>query len=180
MQNAMIAPYAHGAVIAYTIGTQPASHFIVSLHQPSECLIPHISQRVLRFKLWKLYLGNSSRTLVCCCLLQAVSGEEDNMILIHCWEEEEPEDMHLKCVVDILLAMYQDLSEDVDVREQSSEVSEALKVTVAAKIAEHVFGSGGQGSADGVHPALQKSSGLLHVFEDAHGNAAEVELTVSG
>ncbi|KAL0051579.1 hypothetical protein WJX82_010299 [Trebouxia sp. C0006] len=27
---------------------------------------------------------------------KAVPGEETNMILIHCWEEEEPEDMHLE------------------------------------------------------------------------------------
>ncbi|KAL0018993.1 hypothetical protein WJX79_001369 [Trebouxia sp. C0005] len=58
---------------------------------------------------------------------KAVPGEETNMILIHCWEDEEPEDMHLKYVVDILLATYTDLSEDVDVRDQSEEVSEALK-----------------------------------------------------
>ncbi|DBA99939.1 TPA: hypothetical protein ACH3X1_013819 [Trebouxia sp. C0004] len=75
---------------------------------------------------------------------KAVPGEEANMILIHCWEEEEPEDMHLKYVVDILLAAYTDLSEDVDVRNQSEKVSEALKVTVATHVAQHIFGSRSQ------------------------------------
>lgn len=72
---------------------------------------------------------------------KAVPGEETNMILIHCWEEEEPEDMHLKYVVDILLATYTDLSQDVDVRYQSEKVSEVLKVTVATHVAQHIFGS---------------------------------------
>ena len=73
--------------------------------------------------------------------LQAVPGEESNMILIHCWEEEEPEDMHLKCVVDILLATYTDFDEATDVRDHSKEVSDALKVTVAAHMAQRVYGS---------------------------------------
>ncbi|KAA6429781.1 MAG: P-loop containing nucleoside triphosphate hydrolase [Trebouxia sp. A1-2] len=77
---------------------------------------------------------------------KAVPGEETNMISIHCWEDEEPEDMHLKYVVDILLATYTDLSEDVDVRDQSEEVSEALKVTVATHVAQHIFGSSSQTS----------------------------------
>ena len=68
-------------------------------------------------------------------------GEEGNMILIHCWEEEEPEDMHLKYVVDILLATYTEFLEDMDVRDYSKEVSDALKVTVAAQVAQRVFGS---------------------------------------
>jgi len=76
--------------------------------------------------------------------VQAVPGEETNMILIHCWEEEEPEDMHLEYVVDILLATYTDLSEDVDVRDQSEQVSEALKVAVATHVAQHIFGSSSQ------------------------------------
>ena len=73
--------------------------------------------------------------------MQAVPGEETNMILIHCWEEEEPEDMHLKYVVDILLATYTDLSQGVDVRYQSEKVSEVVKVTVATHVAQHIFGS---------------------------------------
>lgn len=63
------------------------------------------------------------------------------MIVIHCWEEEEPEDMHLKCVVDIMLTVYKDLSRNVDVRAQSHQLSEALKAAVAANVAQHAFGS---------------------------------------
>lgn len=72
---------------------------------------------------------------------KAVPGEEANMIVIHCWEEEEPEDMHLKCVVDIMLIVYKDLSRNVDVRAQSHQLSEALKAAVAANVAQHAFGS---------------------------------------
>ncbi len=75
------------------------------------------------------------------------------MILIHCWEEEEPEDMHLKYVVDILLAAYTNLPEDVDVRDQSEKVSEALKVTVATHVAQHIFGSSSQTTFTQVHAA---------------------------
>lgn len=71
---------------------------------------------------------------------QAVPGEESNMINIHCWEEEEPEDMHLQCVVDILLTNYQGLTEDDDVRTKSREVSDALKAVVAANVALHSHG----------------------------------------
>lgn len=85
--------------------------------------------------------------------VQAVPGEETNMILIHCWEEEEPEDMHLKYVVDILLAAYTNLPEDVDVRDQSEKVSEALKVTVATHVAQHIFGSSSQTTFTQVHAA---------------------------
>ena len=53
------------------------------------------------------------------------------MINIHCWEEEEPEDMHLECVVDILLSNFQGLTRDDDVRTKSWEVSTALKEAVA-------------------------------------------------
>ena len=73
---------------------------------------------------------------------QAVPGEESNMILVHCWLEEEPEDMHLKYVVDILLATYKDQPKDADVRLSSQEVSAALRATVAANVAQHA--SGGQ------------------------------------
>ena len=59
------------------------------------------------------------------------------MILVHCWEEEEPEDMHLKDVVDILLSTYSGLSNEEDVRLNSQEVSAALRATVAAKVARH-------------------------------------------
>ena len=73
-------------------------------------------------------------------LLQAVPGEESNMINIHCWEEEEPQDMHLECVVDILLSNYQGLSRDADVRTKSQGVSKALKAAVAANVALHCHG----------------------------------------
>lgn len=62
------------------------------------------------------------------------------MINIHCWEEEEPEDMHLECVVDILLSNYQGLTRDGDVRTNSWEVSTALKEAVAANVALHRHG----------------------------------------
>ena len=62
------------------------------------------------------------------------------MILVHCWLEEEPEDMHLKYVVDILLATYKDQPKDADVRLNSQEVSAALRATVAANVAQHASG----------------------------------------
>ena len=62
------------------------------------------------------------------------------MINIHCWEEEEPEDMHLECVVDILLTNYQGLTKDDDVRTKSQNVSDALKAAVAANVALHRHG----------------------------------------
>ena len=64
------------------------------------------------------------------------------MINIHCWEEEEPEDMHLECVVDILLSNYQGLIKDDDVRTKSQKVSKALKAAVAASVALHRHGEG--------------------------------------
>lgn len=64
------------------------------------------------------------------------------MINIHCWEEEEPEDMHLQSVVDILLSNYQGLTRDDDVRTKSQEVSKALKAAVAANVALHRHGEG--------------------------------------
>ena len=70
------------------------------------------------------------------------------MILIHCWEEEEPEDMHLRCVVDILLDVYQAAAHDVDVREHSNKVSHALKVAVRASIAKHAFGGDAKSPAN--------------------------------
>lgn len=78
----------------------------------------------------------------CDVFLQAVPGEESNMINIHCWEEEEPEDMHLQSVVDILLSNYQGLTKDDDVRTRSQEVSKALKAAVAANVALHRHGEG--------------------------------------
>ena len=83
-------------------------------------------------------------------LLQAVPGEQDNMINIHCWEEEEPEDMHLECVVDILLTHYQGLTRDDDVRTKSREVSRQLKAAVAANVAQHCLGEGELGDDDGL------------------------------
>lgn len=65
------------------------------------------------------------------------------MILVHCWEEEEPGDMHLQHVVNILLQQYSQLPRDADVRIKSQEVSAALRATVAANVAQHA----GQGSA---------------------------------
>lgn len=62
------------------------------------------------------------------------------MINIHCWEEEEPEDMHLECVVDILLSNYSGLTKDEDVRTRSQDVSTALKETVASNVAQHALG----------------------------------------
>ena len=62
------------------------------------------------------------------------------MINIHCWEEEEPEDMHLQSVVDILLTNYNGLTKDEDVRTKSQEVSRALRETVAANVAQHALG----------------------------------------
>ena len=63
------------------------------------------------------------------------------MINIHCWEEEEPEDMQLEYVVDVLLTKYRGLTRDQDVRKHSREISEALKAAVAEKVAHHTLGA---------------------------------------
>lgn len=72
-----------------------------------------------------------------CNCLQALPGEKDNMIIIQCWDEEEPEDMHLGLVADIMLQNYQDLDEASDVRLHAKQVSEALAAAVAENVARH-------------------------------------------
>ena len=94
--------------------------------------------------------------------LQAVPGEESNMINIHCWEEEEPEDMHLECVVDVLLSNYKGLTRDDDVRTKSREVSKALKAAVAANVAQHCHGGELEDDND-----LIKDSVSVHVADSA-------------
>ncbi|KAL3138341.1 hypothetical protein ABBQ32_006145 [Trebouxia sp. C0010 RCD-2024] len=89
---------------------------------------------------------------------KALPGEENNMINIHCWEEEEPEDMHLELVVDILLTNYQGLARDDDVRTKSQNVSDALKAAVAANVALHSHGEGELEEAD----ELMTGSALEH------------------
>ena len=74
------------------------------------------------------------------------------MILVHCWEEEEPEDMHLKDVVDILLRTYSGLSDQEDVRLKSQEVSAALRAIVAASLTQHAGGLKSAGSQQECEP----------------------------
>lgn len=62
------------------------------------------------------------------------------MILVPCWKEEEPEDMHLKIVVDTLLKTYHGIEASTDVRLKTSIVTEALSVLVAANVAQRVNG----------------------------------------
>lgn len=85
------------------------------------------------------------------------------MINIHCWEEEEPEDMHLECVVDILLSYYQGLTRDGDVRTKSQEVSKALQAAVAANVALHHHGEGELEDDNG----LMKDSVSMDVADSA-------------
>lgn len=59
------------------------------------------------------------------------------MIVIQCWDEEEPEDMHLGLVTEIMLASYQDLDENTDVRLKSNQVSDVLRDAVARNVASH-------------------------------------------
>ena len=53
------------------------------------------------------------------------------MIVVQCWDEEEPEDMHLGMVADLMLDNYQHLNESTDVRLKSKIVSDALAAAVA-------------------------------------------------
>ncbi|KAL0046319.1 hypothetical protein WJX82_009128 [Trebouxia sp. C0006] len=69
---------------------------------------------------------------------KAANGEAQNMILVHCWKDEEPEDMHLKLVVDTLLHTFQTIEISTDVRSKSSVVSEALRVRTSANVAKRV------------------------------------------
>ena len=57
--------------------------------------------------------------------------------MIQCWDEEEPEDMHLGVVTEIMLANYQDLDESTDVRLKSKQVSDELTGAVARNVASH-------------------------------------------
>ena len=70
--------------------------------------------------------------------MQALPAERGNMIMIQCWNEEEPEDMHLGLVADIMLANYQDVDQSTDVRLNSKQVSDALADAVARNVASHV------------------------------------------
>ena len=60
-------------------------------------------------------------------MLQTFPGEESNMILARCWKEE-PEDTHLKLLVDTLLDVYKDLGKNEDVRTLSAKVSQVLQL----------------------------------------------------
>lgn len=78
-------------------------------------------------------------------LLQAVPGEASNMISITCWQAQDLQDSHLKCLVDSLLHTYAGISSDTEVRVNSHQVTKALKAHVAAPAAQ---GGGGKCSVN--------------------------------
>lgn len=57
---------------------------------------------------------------------KAVPGEEDNMIVVPCWENEDPEDRLLTHLVDALAKELTQLSTDADVRKCTKAVESVL------------------------------------------------------
>lgn len=75
----------------------------------------------------------NARQEMCVAILQAVPGEENNMIVVPCWESNEV-DTVLAALTDALLDIMGTLSADADVRRYTKAVEEAVALKVECPI----------------------------------------------
>ena len=63
--------------------------------------------------------------------MQAVQGEERNMVKVHCWDADLPGDNHLNDLVNLIMAHSQGLNAASDLRMVADAVNHALDQAAA-------------------------------------------------
>lgn len=69
-------------------------------------------------------------------VVQAVEGEAENMVLVPCWQDEDPNDRCIPLLVDALLAAVTPLAPEGDVRQHSAAVTQHIARALASQPAD--------------------------------------------